>query len=91
MGATFDELYLVRLKTDVTQARIAFDISHGRFTENSRVESMNHEQISIELRRIIDVILVPYPDDEKRRFGNKSVVNALFHVGSIKISMYSTI
>jgi len=81
MGATFDELYLVRLKTDVTQARMAFDISHGRFTESSSVESMNHEQISIELRRIIDVILVPYPDDEKKRFGNKSVVNALFNVG----------
>ena len=26
------------------------------------------------------MILVPYPDDEKRRFGNKSVVNALFNV-----------
>ena len=45
------------------------------------MESMNHEQISIVLWRIIDVILVRYPDDEKKRFGNKSVVNALFNVG----------
>ena len=71
MGAAFDELYWVRLKTDVTQARIAFDISHGRFTESSSVESMTHEQISIELRRIIDLILVLYPDDEKRGLGTR--------------------
>ena len=45
------------------------------------MESMNHDQISNELRKITDVILVPYPDDEKKRFGNKNVVNALFSVG----------
>ena len=35
MGATFDELYLVRLKTDVTQARIAFDIIHTETRDSS--------------------------------------------------------
>ena len=51
------------------------------------MESMNHDQISIELRKITDVILVPYSDDEKKRFRNKSVVNALFNVGSLKVTM----
>ena len=41
----------------------------------------NHDQISLELRKILNVILVSYPDDVKKRFQNKSVVNALFHVG----------
>ena len=42
--------------------------------------SVNHGQISIELWRITDVILVPYPDDEKKRFGNKSVVKVKYHL-----------
>ena len=42
---------------------------------------MNHDQISIELCQILNVILVSYPDDVKIRFQKKSVVNTLFHVG----------
>ena len=38
MGATFDELYVARLKTDISQANIVFDVS-------SSVEHMNHDQI----------------------------------------------
>ena len=67
-GATFDELYVARLKTDISQANIVFDVSQDVCSVTSSVEHMNHDQISLELRKILNVILVSYPDDVKKRF-----------------------
>ena len=80
-GATFDELYVARLKTDISQSNIVVDVSQGVCSVTSSVEHMNHDQVSLELSKILNVILVSYPDDVKKRFRNKTVVNALFHVG----------
>ena len=68
-------------------SRKARFVAEGHTTEApasvtySSVEHMNHDQISLELRKILNVILVSYPDDVKKMFQKKSVVNALFHVG----------
>ena len=72
---------MARLKTDISQANIVFDVSQDVCSVTSSVEHMNHDQISPELRKILNVILASYPDDVKKRFQNKSVVNSLFHVG----------
>ena len=37
-GATFDELYVAHLKTDITQANIVFDVSHDLCSVSSSVE-----------------------------------------------------
>ena len=80
-GATFDELYVARLKTDISQSNIVVDVSQGVCSFTSSVEHMNHDQVPLELSKILNVILVSYTDDVKKRFRNKTVVNALFHVG----------
>ena len=80
-GATFDELYVAPLKIDISQANVVFDVSQDLCSVSTSVEHMNHDQISLDLRTILNVILVSYPDDVKKSFKKKSVVNALFHVG----------
>ena len=47
-GATFDELYVARLKTDISQANIVFDVSQDVLCSvTSSVEHMNLSLIHI--------------------------------------------
>ena len=62
-GATFDELYLARLRTDVAKAESVIYLRYVQITARTTVSSsMTHAQISRELRVYLDVILKAYPE-----------------------------
>ena len=65
-GATFDELYLAWLRTDVAKAEIVFNLRHVQIDVRTTVSSsMTHAQISRELRVCLDVIQKAYPEKER--------------------------
>ena len=71
-GATFDELYLAQLRTDVAMAESVFNLRYVQIDVRTTVSSrMTHAQISRELRVCLDVILKAYPEKERIKLSTR--------------------